>query len=185
MVYVFFATGFEEVEALATVDVLRRAEIDVKMIGISGNEITGGHGITVQMDAEMGSITQMENVEMMVLPGGVPGIDNLKASLDLKALISNGFKNDCYIAAICAAPSVLYDWGLIDQKKVTAYPNYLKQLDQCIQIDEAVVQDGKLITGKGVGVALEFALRLVSVLKGDAFSERLRAKMVMPTIESR
>lgn len=185
MVYIFFATGFEEVEALATVDVLRRAGIGIEMVGINGSEITGGHGITVKMDAEIGALKQTENIEMLILPGGVPGIDNLKANKALETLVSKGFKDNCYIAAICAAPSVLYEWALIDQKKVTAYPNYLKNLDKCIQVDEAVVQDGNLITGKGVGVALEFALKLVAVLKGEDLAELLRQKMVMPTIERR
>ncbi|GAU76941.1 DJ-1 family glyoxalase III [Fusibacter sp. 3D3] len=185
MVYIFFATGFEEVEALATVDVLRRADIDVKMVGINGREITGGHGITIKMDTEIELLNPTEKVEMLVLPGGVPGIDNLKANRDLEALVKKGFEEHVYIAAICAAPSVLYDWGLIDKRKVTAYPNFLKKLDQCIQVDEPVVQDGKLITGRGVGVALEFALKLVTVLKGSPIAEALSEKMVMPTMESR
>ena len=185
MVCVFFATGFEEVEALATVDVLRRAGISVEMVGINGNEITGGHGITVKMDSEIGMLDQNKQIEMMILPGGVPGIDNLRANSALEALVRKGFEEKRYIAAICAAPSVLFDWGLIDQKKVTAYPDYLKKLDSCIQMDEAVVQDGNLITGKGIGVALEFALKLVAVLKGEDVAETLREKMVMPTIEGR
>lgn len=180
MIYVFIASGFEEVEALATVDVLRRAELETKMVGVNGLEITGGHGISVKVDCSIDDISSLEDAQVLVLPGGVPGIHNLKASEKLESLIRKQFERDAYVAAICAAPSVLYDWGLIDQRRITAYPSYLAKLDRCFKVPEDIVVDGKLITGKGVGVALEFGLKIVSELKGEAFANELGQKMVMP-----
>ncbi len=180
MIYVFFATGFEEVEALATVDVLRRADIKTLMVGVDGEEVTGGHGITVKMDCNLSEIASFDDAEVLVLPGGVPGILNLKASEKLQHIVKQHIDKDLYIAAICAAPSVLHDWRLIDNKRTTAYPSYLTQLENCIQVSEDVVVDGKLITGRGVGVALEFGLKIVSELKGEEFANQLGQKMVMP-----
>lgn len=180
MVFVFFGTGFEEVEALATVDVLKRAGKNVKMIGINGDEITGAHEITVKMDMTIEAFEVPENTEVMFLPGGVPGIHALKACEKLKDIVKNGLEKGIIVAAICAAPSVLTDWRLIDGKRVTAYPSFVDKLSHVEVVDEDVVVDGNLITGRGVGVAMQFALKIVEALDGAEIANDLSRKMVMP-----
>lgn len=178
MVYVFFADGFEEIEGLTVVDVLRRADIRTHMIGINGKTVTGGHGITVMMDQIINEITSLSDALMLVLPGGMPGTKHLMESDSLKNLLVAARDLDIYIAAICAAPTVLSHHGLIKGRKVTCYPGFEKDMTDFVHLDEDVVQDGTLITGKGAGVAMDFALKCVEVIKGHKVSETLGRTLI-------
>ncbi|MDW7659805.1 MAG: DJ-1/PfpI family protein [Bacillota bacterium] len=179
MVVVFFAEGFEEVEALATVDVLRRAKIEVKMIGIHEKLVRGSHGISVEMDGGFEDIGSIDNVQCIVLPGGIPGATNLKASAKVGEWLKKAESNGKYVAAICAAPIVIGHFGIMEGKKFTCYPSFEKELPNHLHIPESVVTDGKLITAKGVGVALDFGLEIVKHLKDPITSDTLRAQMMM------
>lgn len=181
MVYVFFAEGFEEIEALTVVDVLRRADIRTHMIGVTGERVTGAHGITVQMDDTIKEIRSLSDAMMLVLPGGMPGTTNLLKSDLLKNLLTNAYDAKIYLAAICAAPLVLSEHGLLKGRKVTCYPGFEDRLQNCEHIPDEVVHDNGLITGKGAGVTMAFALKIVEVLKGHKVSDNLAQAMIYKT----
>lgn len=178
MVYVFFEEGFEEIEALTVVDVLRRADIQTQMIGISDKVVTGSHGITVQMDGLIQDIETLDDVSMLVLPGGMPGARHLGESEALKKLLLSASTINIYLAAICAAPTVLARHGLIGNRVYTCYPGFEAQIAEGQHSEDSVVHDGTLITGKGAGAALPFAFKLVTLIKGKAISEALEKAMI-------
>ncbi|HAS73132.1 MAG TPA: DJ-1 family protein [Clostridiales bacterium UBA8960] len=178
MVYVFFAEGFEEVEALTVVDVLRRAQIETLMVGLNKSSVTGSHDISVQMDLQLEEIENLDEVEMLVLPGGMPGAKHLAENDDLKKLLNDALGADLHLAAICAAPTVLSKHGLIKGRQFTCYPGFENQIEDGVHTDAMVVHDGKLITGKGVGAALQFALKLVEIIKGEDVSKALAKSMI-------
>ncbi len=172
MIYVFLAEGFEEIEALATVDILRRAELDVTVVGVGGVNVTGSHGIKVVADIDCSKVTT-DDMEMVVLPGGIPGTLNLEKDPIVKASITYANENDKYIAAICAAPSILGHMGIINGKKVTCYPGFDTQLGGAQYTAENVEVDGKFITGKGAGVANDFALKIVELYDSPQKAKKL------------
>ncbi|MDR2654769.1 MAG: DJ-1/PfpI family protein [Oscillospiraceae bacterium] len=176
MVYVFLAEGFEEIEAVATIDILRRAGIDVVTVGIGSNVITGAHGITVSTTIEDASLNGDE-FDMAVLPGGTPGIYNLAKSRTVKKILRRAIKEDKYIAAICAAPSILGQNGWLKGKKAVCYPGFESALEGAEIVDQPVVTDGKIITSKGAGTAMEFGFTLVSILCGGETANKIRAGM--------
>lgn len=177
MVYVFLAEGFEEVEALTPVDVLRRAEIDVKTVGINSNIIRGSHKIPVITDLDINEIKPDDSIEMIILPGGMPGTLNLESNEKVIEFIDYCNDNEKYISAICAAPSILGHKRLLNGKKATCFPGFESELEGAEYTGESVVRDGRITTAKGAGVALEFALCLVSVLKGKDAADKLRASL--------
>lgn len=179
MIAVFLAQGFEEIEALAVVDVLRRAELPVKTVGVGGKEITGAHGICVRADLEEKEITTDE-LEAVVLPGGMPGTLNLEGSPIVRACIRYCWENGLYVCAICAAPSILGHMGLTAGKKVTCFPGFEGELKGAVDTDLSVVTDGKLITGKGPGAAVEFALEIVARLCDRTEASKIRMAMQCP-----
>lgn len=179
MIYVFLAKGFEETEALATVDVLRRAELDVVTVGIGGKEVTGSHQITVLADIEDKEVTT-ENIEAIVLPGGIPGTLNLEKSPIVNVCVDYCINNQLYIGAICAAPSILGHKGLLSGKTATCAPGFTEQLTGANVSQEAVVTDGKIITGKGMGVTIDFALEMVKHLKGESIAQGIRMAIQCP-----
>ena len=166
----FLANGFEEVEAIAPVDILRRAGIDVKTVAVNaaadGKNVTGAHGITVTADLDTDSIE--ENFDMIVLPGGMPGTLNLEKSAAVQKCIDYAVKSGALIAAICAAPSILGHKGLLRGKKAVCYPGYEKDLEGASVMSSQVCEDGKIITGNGPGAAFAFGLLLAARLGGDA-----------------
>lgn len=173
MVYVFLAEGFEEVEALTVVDLLRRANVDVKMVGVGATYITGSHGITVKADILDKDLTD-ELPEMIVLPGGMPGTLNLEASEIVQKMIKLCAKKGSFIAAICAAPSILGHLGLLNGKKAVCYPGFEKDLIGAeIQLS-SVCLDSNIITARGVGAAIEFALELIKCLKNRALADEIK-----------
>lgn len=176
MVYLFLAEGFEEIEALCPVDLLRRVGVEVKTVGVTGREVTGSHGITVKADitaSEAETELGVEGLEMVILPGGMPGSTNLDASPTVERFIDEAVKNDSYIAAICAAPMILGKRGLLKDRDATCYPGFESYLEGAKVYDAAVVVDGRYVTSNGMGSALDFALQLVELLKGQAESEKL------------
>ena len=173
MVYCFLADGFEEVEAIAPVDMLRRAGLEVKTVGVSGEVISGSHGIKVIPDIDIKNIVLDDNLEAVILPGGLPGATNLEESADVQKAIDFAAEKGKYICAICAAPQILGHKGLLKGKKAIAYPGFEKELEDAIISEEYVVIDGNFITAKGAGVATEFGLKIVSVLKNQAFADEI------------
>ena len=179
MVYVFLADGFEEIEALSTVDILRRANIAVTTVGVTGKEITGAHNITVAADITIDS--NITDITAVVLPGGMPGTLNLNACKKLCSLLKFCSENNILIAAICAAPSVLGNLELLKDKNYTCYPGFEAQefagnykTDKCV-IDTS---DYPLITAKGPGAANDFAFALVDFLtKTTKISLKLKQEM--------
>lgn len=175
MIYMFLANGMEEIEALCPLDIMRRAGLEVTTVGIGGREITGAHGITVKAD-----IADLElndaSAQLIFLPGGMPGTLNLAASDTVKNAIDTALKNDSYIAAICAAPSILGDMGILRGKEAICYPGFEDRLAGARISDKRVVLDGKIITAAGMGVALEMGLLIVELFCGkDAADDLCRA----------
>lgn len=169
MVYVMLAEGFEEIEALAVVDILKRANISTKTVGVTGKEVTGSHGIKVISDITDNEIS-LSDMQMIVLPGGMPGTVNLEKSSTIQDALDYAYSNQIWISAICAAPSILGHKNLLNQKKATCYPGFEEDLNGYIKTDDSVVVDGNIITGKGPGVAIPFALKIVEILKSKELS---------------
>ncbi len=177
MVYMFLAEGFEEVEALCPLDLLRRAGVNIITVGVGSKNICGAHGIRVEADVRDKEFVY-EKADMIILPGGMPGTFNLYTSPAVHEAIEKTVNCDGYIAAICAAPSILGMLGLLDGKEATCYPGFEEKLKGAVISYKKVVRDGKIITAAGMGVALEFGLELVKVLCGEAVSEKLRKAVI-------
>lgn len=171
-VAVLLAEGFEEIEALTVVDVLRRAGITCEMVSIKDEEVTGAHNIAVKSDKLLGE--DIKDYDMIVLPGGLPGAENLAKSEDvLKALRDFSANENKYVSAICASPAmVLPKAGIEEDKYITSYPDssYEKMLEKANYVDELVVVDGNLITSRGPATTLLFAYKIVDILGGDSTS---------------
>lgn len=177
MVYVFLADGFEETEAIAPIDILRRAGLDVKTVGIGSCIIRGSHSIPIVTDFDDMQIKIDDSVDMIVLPGGMPGTLNLEKNKTVQAAIDYCAQNDRFIGAICAAPSILGHKGLLKSKKATCFPGFENELTGAEVCGDSVVIDGKIITAKGAGVAVEFGLALVKALVGEAKYKKLHDSM--------
>lgn len=180
MVYVFFAKGFEEVEALTSVDVLRRAGISVRTVGLEKNTVTGSHGISVLMDITLDALGSLEDAEMLVLPGGMPGTNGLKASLSLGEHLRFAEALGTPIAAICAAPTALASHGIYTGRRVTVYPGNESAMEAYEPVDSPIVEDGPLITGRSIGAAMSFALKLVERLRGVDIRNQVEKAMYVP-----
>ncbi|MFA6948643.1 MAG: DJ-1 family glyoxalase III [Eubacteriales bacterium] len=179
MVYLFLADGFEEIEALTPVDMLRRAGVKLSTVSITENMcVTGSHGIQIISDYTIDELDKKIKPEMVILPGGGVGTENLAASAEVKKILTDASKNGAYIAAICAAPSVLGKMGLLSGREAVCYPGFEKFLTGAKISDKPVAVDGKFITARGMGVSLEFSLALVAALCGQNKSDELK-KSVM------
>lgn len=173
MVYVFLADGFEIIEALAPVDMLRRAKIDVKTVGVSSEIVTSSCGVGVKCDMTIDEF-DFYDVEAVVLPGGMPGTLNLENSSAVQKVIDNANNTNAFICAICAAPSILGHKGLLSGKKAVCFPGFENSLEGCESSCEYVVTDGKFITAKGAGVCIDFGLEIVKQLRGGELSDEIR-----------
>lgn len=176
MVLVFLANGFEEIEALATVDVLRRAGLEVVTAGVGGKRIRGSHGILVAADKEDTDVS-VENLEAVVLPGGMPGTLNLEKSPVVQRVVEYAAANKIWLCAICAAPSILGHKGLLENKRAVCFPGYEQELIGAQVLDLPVVVDEAVVTAKGAGVTIEFALAIVSHLVSEEKAQKLEASM--------
>ena len=175
MIYMFLADGFEEVEALCPLDILRRANLEVTTIGVGGKDvITGSHGITVQADIP-DVMYRDSSPDMIILPGGMPGSANLDESKTVDAALRVAAKKGAYLCAICAAPLVLGKRGYLEGKRAVCYPGFEQFLSGAtVSETETVVKDGNVITAKGMGAAFEFGLELVRALKDDKTAESIK-----------
>lgn len=171
MIYVFLADGCEEVEALTPVDILRRAGQDVRTVGVGGKTVTGSHGITIVCDLSEDQ-TDPGEMEMVVLPGGMPGTLNLEKSDTVRFCVQYAVKTGKWVAAICAAPSILGHMGLLKGRAAVCYPGYEGELGAEIA-EGPVVVDGNFVTARGMGVSVQFGLRLVELLAGSALADDL------------
>ncbi|MCR5502403.1 MAG: DJ-1/PfpI family protein [Lachnospiraceae bacterium] len=179
MLGMFFAEGFEEIEAVTTVDLLRRAGIDLKMISIGQDtKVTGAHGIPVITDEVMAK-TDFGALSGIILPGGAPGFKNLEASSPLMAKVEAFSKESGkLVAAICGAPSLLGHRGLLDGRKATIFPGMEGELGKASPVKDRAVTDGEFITSRGAGTAVDFALEIVKYYKGGDAAEKLAAGIV-------
>ena len=177
MIYMFLADGFEEIEALCPLDLMRRAGLEVTTVGIGGSYITGAHGISVKAD-----ITDSEfctdDFDMIFLPGGMPGTLNLASSKTVTDAIDAAVRKDAYIAAICAAPSILGDMGLLEGKKAVCYPGCEDRLLGAEIPDRRVVLDGKILTAKGMGAALDMGIEIIKIFCGENTARKLRHAVI-------
>ncbi len=178
-VCVLLAPGFEEIEAVTIIDVLRRADIDTTVVSVDDAAlVTGSHGIGVRADAGLSQLGG--DFDMVVLPGGMPGSKNLRDSEAVQALLVRQAESGKKLAAICAAPIALSRAGVLAGKQATSYPSFADQIDCAAYRQEAVVVDGNVVTSRGPGTALHFALRLVAELKSSDVSAQLANAMLVP-----
>jgi protein deglycase len=172
------ANGFEEIEAVTFVDILRRADIKVTLLGLGSLEITGSHGLTIRTDALFDSFKG--TFDGVVLPGGQPGTTNLTQSDKVVQLVRDSFHKGLLVAAICAAPGVLGKAGILEKKLATCYPGVEKNLSGAILSADAVVQDGNIITSRGVGTAIAFALKLVTYVRDSQVASKVSSAILFP-----
>jgi 4-methyl-5(b-hydroxyethyl)-thiazole monophosphate biosynthesis len=175
---VHLAEGFEEIEAVSIIDVLRRADLEVIVVSVGKTtEVKGSHGITIIAD-EIFTTLDYEFIDMIILPGGMPGSKNLNEHAGLREQILNFNESGKQLAAICAAPMVLGNLGVLKSKKATCYPGFENELHGAVVTADDVVIEENLITGKGAGVAIKFALAIVERFKGKEFADELKKKMI-------
>lgn len=175
MIYVFLADGFEETEAIAPIDMMRRAGLDVVTVGIKNDGVKSSHGVPVLCDITDMQVELDERLQLIVLPGGMPGTLNLEANPVVQRAIDYCVEHEISIGAICAAPSILGKKGLLSGKEAICFPGFEKFLADARLSDKKVVTDGIFTTAAGAGVAVEFGLELVKVLKGKEESDSVRA----------
>lgn len=174
MVYILLAPGFEEAEALVPVDMLRRANIETATVSITGEPVPGSHGVTVLADVTLDDV-DLSRADMIVLPGGGPGYKNLGKEPRVEQLVRKAAERGLWLAAICAAPTLLGRWGLLEGKNAVCYPGMEEGLTGAQpQMDQGVVVAGKVITGRAAGSAFDFGLTLVETLAGKEESDKVR-----------
>ncbi|MCF2597054.1 DJ-1 family glyoxalase III [Pseudoflavonifractor phocaeensis] len=174
MVYILLAPGFEEAEALVPADLLRRAGIETALTSLEGGFVTGGHQITVKADLTLDQV-DLDRAEMLVLPGGGVGVRNLGESQAVADLIRRGAERDIPLAAICAAPTLLGRWGLLEGKQAVCYPGMEDQMTGArVCRESGVAEDVRLITGRAAGSAFDFGLKLVEALSGADKAQEVR-----------
>lgn len=178
MIYVFLANGFEETEAVAPIDLLRRSGKKVITVGVGDNIITSSHGITVIADTVAQEAPLTDELEMIVLPGGMPGTLNLEKSPYVQAAVDFCTANNKYIGTICAAPSILGHKGLLKGRKAVCYQGFEDQLDGAVICNTPVAEDGIFITAKSAGAAVDFGLKLVEKTVSEDESKRQRAAIL-------
>ena len=179
MVYVLLGTGFEEVEAIAPVDLMRRAGIQVQTVGITGKTVAGSHKIPVEADI-LPENMDLESMDMIDLPGGLGGVASARASQAALDALRWGWEHDRFVAAICAGPTVLADLGIPDGIKATCFPGCEGQMGKADMVPGvAALRDGKLITGTSAGCAIPFALELIKALKGSEAADKVAKQIVI------
>ncbi len=174
MVYVFLAGGCEEIEALTPVDILRRGGAEVVTVGVGGKIIRSSHGINIEADITENEVVLDDEVEGIVLPGGMPGTINLEHSACVQKSVQFCAQRGLMIGAICAAPSILGHCGLLAGKEATVYPSFEEELKGAVLSSSYVVRDGNIITARGMGVSVDFGLALLAAVRGSAASDKVR-----------
>ena len=179
MVYMLLGTGFEETEAIAPLDLLRRAGMETATVGINGKTVYGSHGIGIEADLELNQM-DLTALEMIILPGGLGGVASIKASEKAMNAVRFAYENGKYVAAICAGPTILAQLGITDGKRATCYPGCESQMGNAImQENAAAVTDGKIITGTSAGCAIPFGLQLIAALKGQEAADAIAKQIVI------
>ena len=178
MVYMLLGTGFEETEAVAPLDLLRRAGVEVMTVGVNGKTVRGSHGIPIEADITLSEM-DLTALDMIVLPGGMGGVHSLQASEAALEAVRFAWENGKYVAAICAAPTILAALGITDGKAATCYPGCEAQMGSARMVPEAAVTDGTLITGTSAGCAIPFGLALIAALKGQAAADAVAKQIVI------
>lgn len=179
MIALFLAPGFEELEAIAPLDLLRRAGQDVQLVGVGGRHITGSHGVTITCDLEDHQLDP-EHLTMVILPGGMPGAANLEASPVVQRCLEHAAARGLWIGAICAAPYILGNKGLLRGRRATCFPGYEDRLQGAVATGAPVEVDGPFITARGAGAALDFGLALVTALTSPEQGQDIRAAIQTP-----
>ena len=179
MVYILLGTGFEETEAIAPLDLLRRAGIQVMTVGLNGKTVYGGHGIGVEADITIEEM-DLTALDMIVLPGGLGGVASARASKPAMDALRFAWENDKFVAAICAGPTVLADLGITDNKNAVCYPGCEDGMGSANVLPDApCTQDGHLITGASAGCAISFGLALIAALKGQEAADTVKQQIVI------
>ena len=178
MVYMLLGTGFEETEAIAPLDLLRRAGVEIQTVGLNGKVIYGSHGIGVEADIEIGQL-DLTALEMIILPGGLGGVASIRACDAAMEAVRFAWENGKYTAAICAGPTVLADLGIVDGKNATCYPGCEENMGSAKMVQAPAVTDGKLITGTSAGCAIPFGLALIAALKAQEEADRIAKQIVI------
>ena len=179
MVYILLGTGFEETEAIAPLDLLRRAGIPVMTVGLDGNTVYGGHGIGVVADISVGQM-DLTDLDMIVLPGGLGGVASIRNCPEALDAVRFAWNNGKFVAAICAGPTVLADLGITDGLQATCYPGCEDGMGTAIMVNNVpCVRDGQLITGTSAGCAVKFGLLLVEALKGKEMACSIEKQIVI------
>ena len=178
---VVLTNGVEEVEAISVIDLLRRAGIDVTTTSISGQQVTGSHNITIHADTQIENVKELD-FDIVILPGG-PGTKNLRESDDVIGLVQKQYSSGKYVAAICAAPTVLNKAGILSGKSITSYPSEEKTFTDSSYFYKKVVVDGNIITSRAAGTALDFAIKLIEILSGKKKANEV-AEKILHTVNS-
>ena len=179
MVYMLLGTGFEETEAIAPLDLLRRANISVMAVGINGKTVYGSHGIGVEADITLDEM-DLTQLDMIILPGGLGGVASCRANAQAMAALQFAWENDKFVAAICAGPTVLADLGITANRQATCYPGCESGMANAVMVPNAAcVRDGKLITGTSAGCAIPFGLLLIETLKGREAADTIAQQIVI------
>ena len=179
MVYILLGTGFEEIEALTPVDLLRRAGEEVRTVGLNGKIVYGGHAIGVEAAVTIEEL-DVRDAEMIVLPGGLGGVASIRGCEEALAAVKPVYDSGKYVAAICAGPPVLADLGLLSGVRATCYPGQIPNMkDALVAENAACVTDGKVITGTSAGTAVPFALALIEALKGAEAARAIADQIVI------
>ncbi|MCH5315341.1 MAG: DJ-1/PfpI family protein [Eubacterium sp.] len=176
MVYLFLADGFEIIEAMSPVDMLRRGDIEVKTVGVTGKNVTSSCNIKVEADITIDEFSY-NDVEAIILPGGSDGVFNLEKDNRIQNVIDKAVDDNILICAICAAPSILGNKGLLRNVNATSYPTFMKYLDGAVLSENFVVRSGNFITARGAGVSVDFGLEIVSAIKGKDEAKRIREQI--------
>ncbi|MBR4289232.1 MAG: DJ-1/PfpI family protein [Oscillospiraceae bacterium] len=179
MVYMLLGTGFEETEAIAPLDLLRRAGVEVMSVGVNGKVVYGSHNIGIEADILLSEM-DLTDLDMIILPGGLGGVTSVRASGEAMNALRFAWENGKFVAAICAGPTVLADLGITSGKQATCFPGCEDGMgDAKLIADAAAVRDGRLITGTSAGCAIPFGLELIKALKGKDEAERIRKQIVI------
>lgn len=177
-VYIFLAEGFEEIEGLTVVDLLRRAEIDIQMVSMTGKKkVMGAHGINVEAD-ELYEMVEIEEADMLVLPGGMPGTKNLMFHSDFCWQLKKHYETGKAVAAICAAPTILGENGMLEGRRAVCYPGFEEDLKGATIETLEVVTDGNVITSRGLGTAIEFAAAIITYFAGEEKAKEIKESVI-------
>lgn len=175
MVYILLGDGFETAEALVPADLMRRAGIEVALVGVNGKRVVSGQGVAVEADITMDAV-EFDKLELLMLPGGLGGVDAIAKSIPAIALIQKAATAGRWVTAICAAPTILAHQGLLDRRNAIVYPGMEEDMYSAIvNVGKKIVRDGRFITAQAAGSSFDFGLKLIEVLRGEDAAEQVRA----------